>query len=106
MAEIKVQSVKEATRKAAIERNRFIQRWGEDDWLSGLLAIYLGGGLSTLAELQNAPYKWKRLLMDAHNYQLAELEFTIASAMGSANMEKKDRRKYFDELQERLRGNK
>lgn len=104
MPEIKVQSVKEATRKAALENNQYLQRWGDNDWISALLTVYLGGGLDMLAEMQSAPYRWKRLLLDAHSYQLAELELVIASAVGSANLNKKDRKSYFDNLHKRLRG--
>lgn len=104
MAEVKVQSVSAALEKASREQNKYLQKWGDDDWISALLTVYLGGGMSMLAEMQNAPYRWKRLLLDAHDYQMAELELLIASATSSANMEKKDRKNYFDNLRKRLRG--
>lgn len=106
MAKIKVQSVKDARAKAQRQSNGYIQKWGENDWAAALITLYSGGGVETFKKIQEMPFRWQRLFIDAHNYMLTELELIIASAAASANMEKKDRKKYFSDLQSRLMGNK
>ncbi len=104
MPTVKVQSVNKFRQQEALKNNRYIKKWGEGIWFAALLTAYQNGGYDDLKRNTEIPVKWLGLLLDAYHYKETETEMMIARATGVPYMSKKDAKKYWEELSNKLEG--
>ena len=104
MAEVKVQSVAEARRKAAEKSNKHFKDWGTATWSAAVLTAYQHGGYEELKANMAMPLKWQKLLIEAYQHAFCEEEFRMARASIAANLKKKDLQEYLDGLVRKLEG--
>lgn len=101
---IKVQSVAEARRKVAEDKNRYLKKWGLANWSAAILTAYQNGSYEDLKANLNIPVRWVPLLMDAYNYKFTEEELRLARASSAPYMKKQPSDDYWRRLTETLEG--
>lgn len=102
---VKAQSVSEARRKAALQNNKYLKKYGALLWSSALLTAYQHGGYAELKDnYENMPFKYQSLLLDAYRYVNTEKELSMSQAASRPYMDKKDGKEYIDGLIRRLEG--
>lgn len=102
---VKVQSVSAARKKSQAQTNKYINKYGEMEWMAAMLTAYQGGGYEELKKNYNdVPLKYMKMLIDAYRYKATELELSIAQAASRPHMKKGDSQKYMQSLTDRLEG--